>query len=128
MEEAVMSLRRQALIVFGLAVWLLGPNYAFAAGIYGDYVFRDKNGVHQLTVSKWQQPGAFLFKINVEGEGRWGGISGVANLKGNTASYVDREKECPLTITFQGNKAVVKAPKCRDRLGPLPLEGIYKKK
>ncbi len=55
-------------------------------------------------------------------------MSGVADLKGNTATYVDRDKECPLTITFQGNQAVVKAPKCRDRLGPLPLAGIYKKK
>jgi len=128
MEEAAMSLRRQVLIVLGLAVWLLGLSYAFAADIYGDYEFRDKAGLHQLTVSKWQQPGAVMFKISVEADGRWGGMSAVADLKGNTASYVDSAKECPLTITFQGNKAVVKAPKCHDSEGPLSLEGVYKKK
>ncbi len=69
-----MILRRQGLIIVGLALWLLGLGYASAAGIYGDYEFRDKAGLRQLTVSKWQQPGAVLFKISVEieAEGRWG--------------------------------------------------------
>ena len=125
-----MSLRRQGLIIVGLAVWLLGLGYASAADIYGDYECRDKAVLRELTISKWQQPGAVSFKIsaNIWADGRSGGMSGVADLKGDTATYVDRDKECPLTITFQGNTAVVKAPKCHDSLGPLPLEGVYKKK
>ncbi len=83
-----MSLRRQAMIVLGLAVWLLGVSYALAADIYGDYECRDKAVLRGLTISKWQQPGAVLFKIsaNIWADGRSGGMSGVADLKGNTAS------------------------------------------
>jgi hypothetical protein len=129
-EETAMSrVRRQWLVIICLAVLVLGLNYgAAAAEIFGNYKLRDKVGLHELKVSKWQQPGCIKFTIRVEleAENRWGGMSGVADLKGNTATYAD--KDCPLTITFQGNKAVVRAPQCRDRFGPLPFDGVYIKK
>jgi hypothetical protein len=111
-----------------LAVLVLGLNYGAAAEIFGNYKLQDKVGLHELKVSKWQQPGCIKFTIRVEldAENRWGEMSGVADLKGNTATY--SFKDCPLTITFQGNKAVVRAPQCRDRFGLLPFDGVYIKK
>ena len=120
--------RRQWLIIISLAVLVLGPNYGAAAEIFGNYELQDKLGLHELKVSKWQEPGAIKFdiRVQVEAENRWGGMSGVADLKGNTATYAD--KDCPLTITFQGKKAVVRAPQCHDRFGKLPFDGVYIKK
>ncbi len=121
--------RRQWLVIICSVFLVLCLNYgAAAAEIFGNYKLQDKVGLHELMVSKWQQPGSIKFTIRVEidAENRWGGMSGVADLKGNTATYAD--KDCPLTITFQGNKAVVHAPQCRDRFGPLPFDGVYIKK
>ncbi|MGP8050625.1 MAG: hypothetical protein ACLPYB_08430 [Desulfobaccales bacterium] len=120
--------RRQWLVIICLAFLVLGPNYGAAAEIFGNYKLQDKVGLHELMVSKWHQPGSIKFNIRVQidAENRFGGMSGVADLKGNTATYSD--KDCPLTITFQGNKAVVHASQCRDRFGPLPFDGVYLKK
>jgi hypothetical protein len=120
--------RRQWLIIICLTASALCPNYGSAAEIFGKYELRDKAGLHELTVSKWQQPGSieFTIRVQVDEENRWGGMSGVADLKGNTATYSD--KDCPLTITFQDNKAVVRASQCRDRFGLLPYAGVYIKK
>jgi len=128
-ETAMSRVRRQWLVIICLAVLVLGLNYgAAAAEIFGNYKLQDKVGLHELKVSKWQQPGCIKFTIRVEldAENRWGEMSGVADLKGNTATYSD--KDCPLTITFQGNKAVVRAPQCRDRFGLLPFDGVYIKR
>lgn len=127
-ETAMSRVRRQWLVIICLAVLVLGLNYGAAAEIFGNYKLQDKVGLHELKVSKWQQPGCIKFTIRVEldAENRWGEMSGVADLKGNTATY--SFKDCPLTITFQGNKAVVRAPQCRDRFGPLPFDGVYIKK
>jgi hypothetical protein len=127
-ETAMSRVRRQWLVIICLAVLVLGLNYGAAAEIFGNYKLQDKVGLHELKVSKWQQPGCIKFTIRVEldAENRWGEMSGVADLKGNTATYPD--KDCPLTITFQGNKAVVRAPQCRDRFGLLPFDGVYIKR
>jgi hypothetical protein len=127
-ETAMSRVRRQWLVIICLAVLVLGLNYGAAAEIFGNYKLQDKVGLHELKVSKWQQPGCIKFTIRVEldAENRWGEMSGVADLKGNTATY--SFKDCPLTITFQGNKAVVRAPQCRDRFGLLPFDGVYIKK
>lgn len=118
------------LIIICLAVLVIVPNYGAAAEIFGNYELQDKVGLHKLTVSKWQEPGTIKFSIEVqvEADNRWAGISGVADLKGSTATFSDSDKTCPLTITFQGNKAVIRAPQCRDRLGKIPLDGVYLKK
>ena len=127
-ETAMSRVRRQWLVIICLAVLVLGLNYGATAEIFGNYKLQDKVGLHELKVSKWQQPGCIKFTIRVEldAENRWGEMSGVADLKGNTATY--SFKDCPLTITFQGNKAVVRAPQCRDRFGLLPFDGVYIKK
>ncbi len=76
--------RRQWLVIICSVFLVLGLNYGAAAEIFGNYKLQDKVGLHELMVSKWQQPGSIKFTIRVEidAENRWGGDVGRGRLKG----------------------------------------------
>ena len=69
------------------------------------------------------------FSLYVQAGNFSGSMFGLADLKGNTATY--RTKDCQLTITFAGNQAVISNAdtQCRDYLKPgILLDGTYIRK
>jgi hypothetical protein len=123
---------RHWLIILCWALLVLGLATATAtAGIPGVYELRAKDELRTLTVSEVTDQGILKFKLEVEKDGFSGGLSGWADLKGNTATYKTSKRECCFIITFKGNKAIISNAntQCRDYIKPgILLDGIYIKK
>jgi hypothetical protein len=92
-----------------MMVWvlflILCPGYLVAAEISGVYELREKGEVRKLEITEHRGMGSLQFALYVQAGNFNGSMFGLADLKGNTATY--RTKGCQLTITFGGNKAVI---------------------
>jgi hypothetical protein len=116
------------LIVWAV-VMALCPGYLAAAEISGVYELREKGEVRKLEITEHRGMGSLQFALYVQAGNFTGSMFGLADLKGNTATY--RTKGCQLTITFGGNKAVISNAntQCRDYLKPgILLDGTYIRK
>jgi len=105
------------------------PGYATAAGISGVYELREKGEVRKLEITEHRGMNSLQFALYVQSANFSGSMFGLADLKGNTATY--RTKDCKMTITFVGNKAVISNADtdCRDYLKPgILLDGTYIRK
>jgi hypothetical protein len=112
-----------------VAVLLLCPGYVWPAEISGVYELKEKGVQRTLEIREHKGMGTLQFTLYVQAGGFTGAMFGLADLKGNTATY--QKKDCKLTITFGGNKAVISQADthCRDYLKPgLLLEGTYLRK
>jgi hypothetical protein len=113
MRLIMLKKNRLAWLMVVVAFLVLGAGSA-AAEISGVYELRQQGDVRKLEVT--------------EHRGR-GSMFGLADLQGNTATY--NKKDCKLTITFAGNKAVISGADagCRDYLKPgILLDGTYIRK
>jgi hypothetical protein len=113
------------LIVWAV-VMALCPGYLAAAEISGVYELREKGEVRKLEITEHRGVGSLQFALYVQAGNFTGSVFGLADLKGNTATY--RTKGCQLTITFGGDKAVISNAntQCRDYLKPgILLDGTY---
>jgi hypothetical protein len=118
--------RQWIMIVLAL---VLCPGYLAAAGISGVYELRQKGEVRQLEVTEHRGLDSLQFSLYVQAGNFSGSMFGLADLKGNVATY--QNKDCKLTITFTGNKAVISNAdtQCRDYLKPgIWLDGTYIRK
>jgi hypothetical protein len=118
--------RQWFMIVLAL---VLCPGYLAAAGISGVYELRQKGEVRKLEVTEHRGLDSLQFSLYVQAGNFSGSMFGLADLKGNTATY--RTKGCQLTITFLGNQAVITNAdtQCRDYLKPgIWLDGTYIRK
>jgi hypothetical protein len=109
-------------------VLVLGPGYA-AAEISGVYELRQKGEVRKLEITEHRGMNSLQFALYVQSGSFSGSMFGLADLKGNTATY--NKQDCKLTITFAGPKAVISGAGsgCRDYLKPgILLDGAYLKK
>ncbi len=112
-----------------VVVQVLGPGYVFAVEISGVYELREKGELRKLEVTEHKGLDSLQFSLYVQSGNFSGSIFGLADLKGNTATY--KRKDCKLTITFAGNKAVISNADtdCRDYLKPgILLDGTYIRK
>ena len=112
-----------------VVVLVLWPVYAFPAEISGVYELREKGEVRKLEITEHRGMGSLQFALYVQAGNFSGSMFGLADLKGNTATY--QRKDCKLTITFVGNKAVISNADtdCRDSLNPgILLDGTYIRK
>ncbi|MCL4502342.1 MAG: hypothetical protein M1438_10890 [Deltaproteobacteria bacterium] len=114
--------RRQ---IFGGVLLLLFCFSSLAfADVTGDYELREKGELRRLSVNELK--GAIQFILDVEAGDFDGSMMGTAALKGNTATY--KTGGCQFTITFSGNKALIRhaGTQCRDYLKPgVRLDGNY---
>ncbi len=120
---------RQGLIIRGVLVMLLSLVAAAAAEVSGVYEYTDKGELRRLSVNELKGIGSLQFSLYVEKGDFTGSMMGVADLKGNTATY--KTGGCQFTMTFSGNKALIRQAdtQCRDYLGPgVLLDGNYIKK
>jgi hypothetical protein len=120
---------RQWMMIGWVLVLVLWPVYAFPAEISGVYELRDKGEVRKLEITEHRGLGSLQFALYVQSGNFSGSMFGLADLKGNTATY--QRKDCKLTITFAGNKAVISNAdtQCRDYLKPgILLDGTYIRK
>ena len=117
--------------------WMIGwamvlalcPGYLAAAEISGVYELRQKGEVRKLEITEHRGMGSLQFALYVQAPNFSGSMFGLADVKGNTATY--RTKGCQLTITFNGDQAVISNADtgCRDYLKPgISLDGIYIRK
>jgi hypothetical protein len=118
---------------YGIIAWALVlalmPVCAFPAEISGVYELRQNGEVRKLEITEHRGLGSLQFALYVQSGNFSGSMFGLADLKGNTATY--RTKDCNLTITFAGNKAVISNADtdCRDYLKPgIVLNGTYIRK
>jgi hypothetical protein len=121
--------RRQWLIIGGAALMVLGHAYAAWAEVSGEYEFRQNGELRRLSVNELKGIGVLQFTLYVEKGDFTGSMMGRAELKGNTATY--QTGGCKFTITFSGNKALIRNAdtQCRDYLKPgVLLDGDYLKK
>ena len=110
-------------------VLVLCPGYLAAAGISGVYELRQKAEVRRLEITEHRGLDSLQFSLYVQAGNFSGSMFGLADLKGNTATY--RTKGCQLTITFLGDQAVITNAdtQCRDYLKPgILLDGTYIRK
>ncbi|MGO8668768.1 MAG: hypothetical protein ACLQUW_11465 [Desulfobaccales bacterium] len=120
---------RQWWMIGWVVVLVLGPGYLAAAEITGVYELRQKGEVCKLEVTEHRGTDSLQFVLYVQANNFSGSMFGLADLKGNTATY--RTKGCQLTITFSGNQAVISNAdtQCRDYLKPgILLDGTYIRK
>jgi hypothetical protein len=120
---------RQWWMIGWVVVLVLCPGYLFPAEITGVYELRQKGEVRKLEVTEHRGMNSMQFALYVQSGNFSGSMFGLADLKGNTATY--RTKGCQLTITFSGNQAVISNAdtQCRDYLKPgVSLDGTYIKK
>ena len=116
-------------LIVWVVVLVLGPGYLVAAEISGVYELRQKGEVRKLEITEHRGMGSLQFALYVQSGNFSGSMFGLADLKGNTATY--RTKGCQLTITFMGNQAVITNAdtQCRDYLKPgILLDGTYIRK
>jgi hypothetical protein len=117
--------------------WMIGwvvllatfPAYVLAAEISGVYELRGKGEVRRLEITEHRGLNSLQFALYVQAGNFSGSMFGLADLKGNTATY--RTKGCQLTIIFTGNQAVITNAdtQCRDYLKPgIFLDGAYIRK
>ena len=102
--------------------------YAAAAEVTGVYELREKGELRRLSVNDLKGIGALQFTLDVEAGDFTGSMMGMADFKGNTATY--KTGGCQFTITFSGNKALIRNAdtQCRDYLKPgVRLDGNYLK-
>jgi hypothetical protein len=110
-------------------VLVLCPGYVGAAEISGVYELKEKGEVRKLEVTEHRGINSLQFALYVQAGNFSGSMFGLADLKGNSATY--RTKGCQLTITFRGNQAVITNAdiQCRDYLKPgILLDGTYIRK
>jgi hypothetical protein len=108
---------------------ILGLAYTAAAEISGEYVLKEKGELRKLTVTEMKGINSLQFTLYVQKGDFSGNMFGLADLRGNTATY--KTSGCQLTITFSGNKAVINNVNvgCKDYLKPgIMLDGTYLKK
>ena len=120
---------RQWWMVGWVVILVLCPAYVFPAEISGVYELRQKGEVRKLEITEHRGMNSLQFSLYVQANNFSGSMFGLADLKGNTATY--RKKDCTLTITFVGNKAVISNAdtQCRDYLKPgILLDGTYIRK
>ena len=101
----------------------------FAAEISGVYELRAKGELRKLEITEHRGINSLQFALYVQAGNFSGSMFGLADLKGNTATY--QTNGCQLTITFAGNQAVITNAdtQCRDYLKPgILLDGTYLKK
>ncbi len=121
--------RWRSWIIAWVVVLVLCPGYVFPAGISGDYELNGKGSQRQLTVTEHRDIDSLQFALYVKSANFSGSMFGLADLKGNTATY--QTAGCKLTITFSGNKATIRNAdtQCRDYLKPgVLLDGDYIRK
>jgi len=97
--------------------------------VSGIYEFKEKGELRKLTITEMKGINRVQFNLNVQSGNFTGAMFGLADLKGNVATY--KTKDCQLTITFTGNKAAISNAnvKCKDYLKPgILLDGAYIKK
>ena len=115
-----------------MMVWVvLGmfPSYLAAAEISGVYELREQGEVRKLEITEHKGMNSLQFALYVQSGNFSGSMFGVADLKGNTSTY--QKKDCKLTITFGGHKAVISGADtdCREYLKPgIRLDGAYIRK
>jgi hypothetical protein len=119
----------QCWMIAWAVVLTLWPVYAFPAEISGVYELREKGEVRRLEITEHRGMGSLQFALYVQSGNFSGSMFGLADLKGNIATY--QRKDCKLTITFVGHKAVISNAdtQCRDYLKPgIRLDGTYSRK
>jgi hypothetical protein len=116
-----------------IAAWTMALTLVLASGtladVSGTYEFQGKGELRKLTITEMKGINSVQFNLNVQSGNFTGAMFGLADLKGNVATY--KSKDCQLTITFAGNKAVISDAdvKCKDYLKPgILLDGTYIKK
>ncbi len=124
-------LRRRKLggIIGWVAVLILCLAGAAAAEVSGTYEYKEKGELRRLSINELKGIGALQFTLYVEKGDFTGSMMGMADLKGNTATY--KTGGCQFTITFSGNKALIRQAdtQCRDYLAPgVLLDGNYIKR
>jgi hypothetical protein len=121
--------RRQWWLMVWVVVLVLWPVWAFPAEISGVYELREKGEVRKLEITEHRGMDSLQFALYIQSGNFSGSMFGLADLKGNTATY--KKKDCILTITFVGHKAVISNADtgCRDYLKPgIRLDGTYIRK
>jgi hypothetical protein len=123
-----MLLRSRAWIIGWTAALVLCLAYGAWAEVTGVYELREKGGLRRLSVTELKGIGSLQFILYVESGDFTGSMMGHADLQGNTATY--KTGGCQFTITFSGNKALIRHAdsQCRDYLKPgVWLDGNYLK-
>jgi hypothetical protein len=121
--------RQYGWIMLWAATLILCLTSAAAAEFSGVYENTDKGELRRLSVNELKGIGSLQFSLYVEAGDFTGSMMGLAELKGNTATY--KTGGCQFTITFSGNKALIRNAdsQCRDYLKPgILLDGNYIKK
>ncbi len=121
--------RPQGWIIGWTLTLILGLTCAAAAEVTGVYELREKGELRRLSVNELKGIGSLQFILYVEKGDFTGSMMGLAELKGNTATY--KTGGCQFTITFSGNQALIRNAdsQCRDYLKPgVLLDGNYLKK
>jgi len=125
----MIKLRRQGWIIGWTLVLVLGWTGAALAEVTGVYELQEKGNLRRLSVTELKGIGSLQFTLYAEAGDFTGSLMGLADLKGNKATY--KTSGCQLTITFYGNKAIISNAdvNCRDYLNPgVLLDGSYIKK
>ena len=120
--------RPQGWLIVWAAALILGLASAAAAEVTGVYELREKGELRCLSVNELKGIGSLQFTLYVEAGDFTGSMMGRADLQGNTATY--KTGGCQFTITFSGNKALIRKAdsQCRDYLKPgILLDGNYLK-
>jgi hypothetical protein len=120
---------RPWLIIVWAAVLSLILTYGASAEVSGVYELKEKGESRRLEITEMKGINSLQFSLYVQASNFSGSMFGLADLKGNTATY--KTSGCQLTITFTGNKAVISKANanCRDYLKPgILLDGTYIKK
>ena len=120
--------RRRSWIIGCSAVLDLGLAYGAWAEVTGVYELREQGELRRLSVNELKGIGALQFILYVEKGDFTGSMLGHADWQGNTGTY--KTGGCQFTITFAGNKALIRHAdsQCRDYLKPgLLLDGNYLK-
>jgi hypothetical protein len=121
--------RRLGWIIGWTLVLLLCWTGAALAEVTGVYELQEKGNLRRLSVTELKGIGSLQFTLYVEAGDFTGSMMGLADLKGNKATY--KTGGCQLTIIFYGNKAIINNAdtRCRDYLKPgVLLDGSYIKK
>ena len=113
----------------GAALLILFLCGAVGAEVAGDYEMVNAGTKRKLTITELKGFNQVQISLAVQEGNFSGNLFGLADLKGNVATY--KTEGCRLTITFSGQKAVIRGANadCRDYLKPgLLLDGAYIKK
>jgi hypothetical protein len=124
----MIKLWRQGWIIVWALTLIPCLTYAIAAEVTGVYELREKGELRRLSVTELKGIGSLQFILYVEKGDFTGSMMGLAELQGNTATY--KTGGCKFTITFSGNKALIRNAdsQCRDYLKPgVRLDGNYLK-